>query len=88
MHYNMAYEVLYNPRFEKSMNKLKKKDPPLYGRVKSKIGEIIENPEHFKPLRGVDAGKRRAHIGSFVIKYTIRENLIKILKFEHHDKAY
>jgi mRNA-degrading endonuclease RelE of RelBE toxin-antitoxin system len=84
----MTYNIIYGPLFEKSINKLKKKDPPLYERARKKVGEIIDNPQHFKPLKGGDAGKRRAHIGSFVIKYTVRGNLIKLLKFEHHDRAY
>jgi YafQ family addiction module toxin component len=84
----MDYCIKYSPQFEKSISKLKKKDPILYEHVRKKMGEICDMPEHFKPLKGPDAGKRRAHIGSFVIKYSIRGNLIKVLTFDHHDKAY
>lgn len=84
----MIYSISYSPTFEKSISKLKKKDPVMYQRVRKKIGEIFDNPEHFKPLKWPEAGKRRAHVGSFVIKYVVRGDLIKILTVDHHDRAY
>jgi len=84
----MGYEIGYSPRFEKSVKKLKKKDPPLYQQLRRKMEEIYDAPEHFKPLKKPEAGTRRAHVGSFVIKYVLRGDVIKILSFDHHDKAY
>jgi mRNA-degrading endonuclease RelE of RelBE toxin-antitoxin system len=81
----MIYKIRYSPQFEKTVSKLRKKDPPLHLRLRKKIGEIIENPEHYKPLRGSEFGKRRAHVGSFVVKFVVRGNVIKILEFAHHD---
>lgn len=84
----MLYELWYHPKAEKAISKLKKKDPMLAEHLGKIILRVYENPEHFKPLRGQDAGKRRAHIGSFVVKFALRDNIIKILEFEHHDRAY
>ncbi len=84
----MDYFLRYNPKAKKSISKLKRKDPALAKRVRKKILEIYRNPEHFKPLKKPEAGARRAHVGSFVIKYVLRGEVIKILSFDHHDKAY
>ncbi len=84
----MSYEIRYSPRFEKSISKLKKKDPPFYQQVRKKIAEIIDNPEHFKPLRKPKSSYRRAHVGSIVIIYALRDNIITIISLDHHDKAY
>jgi mRNA-degrading endonuclease RelE of RelBE toxin-antitoxin system len=79
------YDLVYDPEVEKTVRKLKKKDPVLAERLWKKLVEIHKNPEHFKPLRGREFGKRRAHVGSFVVKFVVRNNIIKILEFEHHD---
>jgi YafQ family addiction module toxin component len=81
----MGYQVEYSPQFDKTIAKLKKKDLLTYERVRKKIAEIIEQPEHYKPLRGSEFGKRRAHVGCFVIKFVVRTKLIRMLEFEHHD---
>ncbi len=55
-----------------------------------KIIEISKNPELGKPLRNVLKGKRRIHVGSFVLFYSIdkKNGTVTFLEFEHHDKAY
>ena len=57
----------------------------------SKIEEIIQNPQHYKPLRYDLAGERRVHImKSFVLKFEIHEDrkAVEFLFFGHHDEAY
>jgi len=44
----MGYQVEYSPQFDKTIAKLKKKDLLTYERVRKKIAEIIEQPEHYK----------------------------------------
>ena len=70
------------------MKKIKRKDKILFLRIQNKISEIIKNPEHYKPLRNILSGYRRAHIGSFVIIFKIKENIVKIISLDHHDNAY
>ena len=84
----MGYIIEFSSEFQKSMKKLKKKDKVLFEQIQKKIIEIIENPEHFKPLKNVLAGFRRIHFGSFVLIFKIEENTIRIISLDHHDKAY
>jgi addiction module RelE/StbE family toxin len=52
--------------------------------------KILENPYHYKPLRGDHHGSRRVHIGSFVLVYEVCESdkTVLILDYEHHDKVF
>lgn len=60
----------------------------MFKRLQSKIEEILENPEHYKPLRGKMKGLRRAHVGSFVIIFKIEDDVVKFVAFKHHNDAY
>ena len=84
----MAYQVKRSKQFEKSMKKLKKKDSVLFKQIVKKLIEIVRNLERYKPLRNDLAGYRRVHFGSFVLVYTIRDDIVKIISVDHHDKAY
>jgi mRNA-degrading endonuclease RelE of RelBE toxin-antitoxin system len=74
----------------KYLKKLKKDNPELFFRIKKKISDILDNPHHHKPMKNVLKGKRRAHVGSFVIIFKIDEidKSVVFLEFDHHDKAY
>ena len=84
----MPYIIEFSDEFEKSFQKLKKKDKNITNQIEKKIISIIENPEHYKPLRNILAGYRRIHFGSFVLIYKIEKETIKIISLDHHDKAY
>ncbi len=86
----MPYIIQLDTALETTLDKLKKKDKSLYQRVIHKIIEISKNPELGKPLRNVLKGKRRVHVGSFVLFYSIdnKNEIVTFLEFEHHDKAY
>jgi YafQ family addiction module toxin component len=84
----MDYSIEFSAEFEKSIKKLKKKNKVTFEQIQKKLIEIVENPEHYKPLKNVLAGYRRLHFGSFVLIYTIEGNIIKIISLDHHDKAY
>ncbi len=75
---------------EKSLQKLAKKDKQLYEAVTKKILQIAENPTIGKPLKNVLKGKKRVHIGHFVLIYEVndKEGKVTFLEFDHHDKAY
>ncbi|MBS3092009.1 type II toxin-antitoxin system mRNA interferase toxin, RelE/StbE family [Candidatus Pacearchaeota archaeon] len=84
-----SYEIV--PSLQKELNKLFKKDKKLYEIVMNKIEEILENPQHYKPLKYDFAGERRVHImKSFVLKFEIDEQnkIIIFFFFGHHDEAY
>ncbi|MEK6974359.1 MAG: type II toxin-antitoxin system mRNA interferase toxin, RelE/StbE family [Nanoarchaeota archaeon] len=84
----MAYTLDFSEEFERSIKKLKKKDKVLFEQIQKKLIDIVENPEHYKPLRNILAGYRRIHFGSFVLIYTIDGKVIRIISLDHHDKAY
>ena len=82
------YSIEFSDEFDHSMRKLKKKDKVLFEQIQKKLLEVVENPEHFKPLRNVLAGYRRIHFGSVVLIYTIDGETVRIISLDHHDRAY
>ncbi len=66
--------------------KIKKQLKVVYKKVK----QVAENPYQFKPLKKPMQNKRRVHIGSFVLVYSInkRSRKVKFLGYAHHDEAY
>lgn len=86
----MTYQVIADPPVQKRLRKIFKKDRKTYEQVKKKLVELGKNPEIGKPLRNVLKNRRRLHIASFVLIYKIdtENKVIKLLEFDHHDKAY
>ncbi len=83
------YEII--PSLQRTLNKLSKKDKKTYEVVINKIKEILENPQHYKPLKYDLAGEKRVHImKSFVLKFEIDEQnkVVTFIFFGHHDEAY
>jgi mRNA-degrading endonuclease RelE of RelBE toxin-antitoxin system len=86
----MTFKVKPDPEVEDILRKMIKKDRVRYDQISKKLLELAEKPELGKPLGNVLKGKRRLHIGSFVLTYSIHddENLIRIRNFDHHDNIY
>jgi len=84
----MEYIIEFSSQFEKSMEKLKKKDKTLFQQIQKKLMDIVKNPERYKSLENVFAGYRRIHFGPFVLIYKIEGNIVRIISLDHHDKAY
>ena len=87
----MAYSLEIAEELHKIFTKLAKKDKVTLEAINKKVSEILENPYHYKPLKAPMQNKRRVHIsGSFVLIFIIEEEIktVKLLEFEHHDKAY
>ena len=84
----MTYPVYFSDEFKEIMKKLKKKNPEMVQRINKIVKEIRQNPEHYKPLRNILKGKRRKQIGHFVLTFSIRDDIIYVEAFGHHDKAY
>lgn len=82
------YKIVLSPSFEKTLRKLMTTSE--YDPLKKKIKQICENPAHYKPLRNVMAGKRRTHLGSMVLIFTVEDTTrtITFLDYCHHDDAY
>lgn len=85
------YTLSTKPIIDKIFEKLSKKNPKQMDIIVKKIEQILENPDHFKPLRGNMKGIRRVHIDkSFVLIYEIDEDnkIVTLLDYDHHDKIY
>ncbi|MCX6662359.1 MAG: type II toxin-antitoxin system mRNA interferase toxin, RelE/StbE family [Euryarchaeota archaeon] len=84
----MVYQIEFSIQFEKSMKKLKKKDKVLFEQIQKKLIDLVQNPDHYKPLKNILAGYRRIHFGSFVLIYKIEGDLVRIISLDHHDQSY
>ena len=86
----MIYTAIYSEDLLKILDKLAKKDKCIIKIIYNKIKGILENPYHYKPLRGDMKGSRRVHIGHFVLIYEIleEEKKVRFLDFDHHDNVY
>lgn len=79
------YQSEFTVEFLKILKKLKSKDKALFKRLELKIEDILEKPEHYKPLRNELKGLRRAHIGHFVVIFHIKGTTVIFISFKHHD---
>ena len=87
----MPFELEATELVNRKFLKISKKNRGLLEIISKKVKQILENPYHFKPLRGSMHGERRVHIdGSFVLTYEVDEQrkVVKLLDFDLHDKVY
>ena len=84
----MEYAIEFSSQFEKSLKKLKKKDKVLFKQIQRKLIDLVQNPEHYKPLKNIFAGYYRIHFGSFVLIYKIEGEVVRIISLDHHDQSY
>ena len=85
------YNIEIKPSCQRDIDKLCKKNPVLKEALEKKMNEIVQNPQHYKPLKYDLAGERRVHImKSFVLKFEIHEytKIVEFFFFGHHDEAY
>lgn len=84
------YKYEIKGKLDKKLQKISKTERTLYSAIVKKIEQIAENPHLGKPLRKVLKGKRRVHIGHFVLIYEIndKEHKLIFLDFAHHDEVY
>ncbi len=84
----MVYQIEFSVQFEKSMKKLKKKDKVLFEQIQKKLIDLVQNPDHYKPLKNILAGYRRIHFGSFVLIYKIEVEIVRLISLDYHDQSY
>ncbi len=66
----MRYSYEVSKRLEKELEKLKKKNKKRFEMILKKMSEILNEPNHYKPLKYDMKGLRRVHIDkSFVIVF-------------------
>ena len=86
----MIYFLDIPAHLDKLFSKLAQRDKKKLEAINKKIKQILQNPAHFKPLRGGMKGERRVHIDSFVLTYEIDEQkkVVRLLDYDHHDGIY
>ncbi len=87
----MTYTYEVSKGLADVLEKIKKKNPSQFEAVIKKIRQILENPLHYKLLRGGMKGLRRVHIDrSFVLVFEVFESENKVIfwDFDHHDNIY
>ncbi len=86
------YNHEISEKLKEIMQKLSKKDKPLYEQLLKKIEEVINSYdiEHYKNLRYNMKDSKRVHIGHFVLifQFNKQTNQIKFDDFDHHDNIY
>ena len=87
----MRYALAIKPELDKIFTKLIKKNKKQYEIIMKKIGEILENPQHYKNLRVPLQDWKRVHIDrNFVLCFSVDENtkIVTLEDFDHHDNVY
>jgi addiction module RelE/StbE family toxin len=86
----MNYTIIASPEVQKALKKLWKRDPVRYLELEKKLLFLSDYPEIGKPLKNILKGKRRIHIGSYVLLYKIEQSnhTIVLISFDHHDDVY
>ena len=79
-------DILYTDEFKADIKGIKSSDVQL--KIKKAVAKIKDNPLVGKPMRHIHKGKRRVHIGHYVLMYSIKGETIYLVSFQHHDKAY
>lgn len=84
------YDVEIRERLDRTFRKLAKKDSTQMEAITRKIEEITKDPHTYKPLHFPLAGKRRVHVGSHVLVFSIDEarKTVVLEDYEHHDRVY
>ncbi len=84
------YSLEVEERCAKELRGYAAKNRGLQEQVEKKVGQILEQPLHYKPLRGRGFGLRRVHIGNFVLLFAVDEKakVVRLVRFGSHDEAY
>jgi YafQ family addiction module toxin component len=83
------YALETREHVDKIFKKLAKRNPSEMESIVKKLQEILEDPHRFKPMHFPLAGMRRAHLGSFVILFSVDEQRKTVIleDYEYHDNV-
>ena len=88
----MTFRAKPSEHLRKSLRILKKKDHALFIAVRKKMRQIAScdnaGIDHFKNLRHDLSHLKRVHIGSFVLTFRLKGDIILFEDFDHHDRIY
>jgi YafQ family addiction module toxin component len=70
----LKYNYEVSRQLERELDKLRRKNNKQFEIILKKMSEILDNPQHYKPLHHDMKGLRRVHIDkSFVLIFEIVE---------------
>ena len=79
-------------KIERTLEKLKRKDFAFFRALQNKITQIANCDEvsiqHFKNLRHDLSHLKRVQLGSFVLVFQVKNNIVIFEDFDHHDRIY
>ncbi len=88
----MSFSFEISDGLKKILDKLRYKDRNLAIAVRKKIIQIINSDSvsigHFKNLRHDLSHLKRVQVGSFVLVFRIKGDVIIFEDFDHHDRIY
>ena len=88
----MSFEREASDELKKTLKILKRKDRATFIAIDKKMRQIASCDsiaiEHFKNLRGDRSHLKRVRIGSFVLTFELKSNIIIFEDFCHHKEAY
>ncbi|MCH8068578.1 MAG: type II toxin-antitoxin system RelE/ParE family toxin [Candidatus Marinimicrobia bacterium] len=82
------YKIFLTPPAQKDFNNLKKKNPPVFKRIVTKLKSLAKDPGAGKPLVGLYKGVRSLRIGTYRILYEVSEDKIHVYSIKHRKDAY
>lgn len=85
------YSLEINPELRKKLSKLLYKNRKQFDIIQKKVGEILENPQHYKNLRAPLQFLKEVHIDShFVLTFSVDENnkIVILEDFDNHNKIF
>ena len=85
------YSLSIKPELDKKLEKLHKKNKKQYEIIMKKAEEIVQNPQHYKNLRGSLQHLKEVHIDRhFVLTFSVDENtkVVTLEDYDHHDKIF
>ena len=88
----MSFSFEISDGLKKIFDKLRYKDRNLAIAVRKKIIQIINSDSvsigHFKNLRHDLSHLKRVQVGSFVLVFMVKGDVIIFEDFDHHDRIY
>jgi addiction module RelE/StbE family toxin len=79
-------EIIWTQKFEQEFKKIK--DRSTQDKIEKQIKKILENPNVGKPLKYDLKGERTIYIKPFRLIYSVQQDKLIFLRFEHRNGVY
>lgn len=79
-------EIVWTQKFEQEFKKIK--DRITQDKIEKQIKKVLKNPDIGKPLKYDLKGERTIYVKPFRLIYTVQQNKLILLRFEHRNGVY